>query len=297
MVVAIEPAAGSKNSADTIARLALEPVRIGGGIETMWFGPGRHVIGSSADCSHSLGTAGIQPRHCEIRLEAGHATLRAIDFRTWLNNGPVRQAELRSGDRLIVGPLEFRVALEIGSSRNFAADEDQPLPERRPTAPIAAATVSPNRYSPPAVDPEFVAQSVRRTAEMENRMAELEGKLAERAFELDARDQAVAALEADLVRRSARVRELDSSSVRRGTLLSVQETAPGPETGGSRRQRARARPATAGSGRQLRRLTTGGGGCRGGPSEFQDHRRRFGRFQSRCRKLRFGGKRGGSQRA
>ena len=297
MVVAIEPAAGSKNSADTIARLALEPVRIGGGIETMWFGPGRHVIGSSADCSHSLGTAGIQPRHCEIRLEAGHATLRAIDFRTWLNNGPVRQAELRSGDRLIVGPLEFRVALEVGSSRNFAADEDQPLPERRPTAPIAAATVSPNRYSPPAVDPEFVAQSVRRTAEMENRMAELEGKLAERAFELDARDQAVAALEADLARRSARrARTRFFIGPPRHTFERSGDGA-GPETGGSRRQRARARPATAGSGRQLCRLTTSGCGCRGGPSEFQDHRGRFGRFQSRCRKLRFGGKRGGSQRA
>ena len=69
------------------------------------------MIGSSADCSHSLRTDGVQPRHCEIRLEAGHVTLRALDFRTWLNNGPVRQAELRSGDRLIVGPLEFRVHL------------------------------------------------------------------------------------------------------------------------------------------------------------------------------------------
>ena len=116
MVAVIEPAVASKNRPAAIRGLALEPVRNGDGIETMWFGPGRHVIGSSAECSHSLLTAGVQPRHCEIRLEAGHATLRALDFRTWLNNGPVRQAELRAGDRLIVGPLEFRVSLEAAAS-------------------------------------------------------------------------------------------------------------------------------------------------------------------------------------
>ena len=114
MVAVIEPAVSSKSSPATVRGLSLEPVRSGG--ESLWFGPGRHVIGSSTDCSHNLRTAGVQPRHCEIRLEAGHATLRALDFRTWLNNGPVRQAELRSGDRLIVGPLEFRVHVDAEST-------------------------------------------------------------------------------------------------------------------------------------------------------------------------------------
>ena len=70
MVAVVDPAVAPKNSPSAICGLALEPLHQGGGIETMWFGPGRHVIGSSADCSHSLRNDGVQPRHCEIRIEA-----------------------------------------------------------------------------------------------------------------------------------------------------------------------------------------------------------------------------------
>ena len=50
---------------------------------------------------------------------------------------------------------------------------------------------------------------------------------AERSRDLDVRDRAIAALEADLAQRSARVRELDSTSVRRTALLDAQEAALG----------------------------------------------------------------------
>ena len=136
-----------KTARPTILGLALEPVRNGIGIETMRFGPGRHVIGSSAECSHNLLTAGVQPRHCEIRLEAGHATLRALDFRTWLNNGPVRQAELRPGDRLIVGPLEFRVSVEAGAS-SFAPRSRIVRAPRSATSPVPASALRPRQRRP-----------------------------------------------------------------------------------------------------------------------------------------------------
>ncbi len=162
MVAVIEPAVASKNRPAAIRGLALEPVRNGDGIETMWFGPGRHVIGSSAECSHSLLTAGVQPRHCEIRLEAGHATLRALDFRTWLNNGPVRQAELRAGDRLIVGPLEFRVSLEAAASCSRATGEDRATGGTGSAAPSASAIVAPMPTSTSA-KPDFISSALRRS--------------------------------------------------------------------------------------------------------------------------------------
>ncbi len=130
----------------------------------MWFGPGRHVIGSSADCSHSL-TDGVQPRHCEIRIEAGHATLRALDFRTWLNNGPVRQAELRSGDRLIVGPLEFRVSFDANTPAVSPTIEQRPM-----AAPVVAASPVTATFQSPApvtASPDFIIQALRRNTEME----------------------------------------------------------------------------------------------------------------------------------
>src|SRR5580704_17618338 len=149
MVAVIEPVSSSKTTPATINGLSLQPVRSGGGVESLWFGPGRHVIGSSTDCSHNLRTAGVQPRHCEIRLEAGHATLRALDFRTWLNNGPVRQAELRSDDRLIVGPLEFRVHVDAESTVR-AEDVRREVVTQPASIPATAPASSPALGSAPS---------------------------------------------------------------------------------------------------------------------------------------------------
>jgi hypothetical protein len=110
MVALAEQNVASKTPRNGISGLTLEPVRNVQGVEALVLGPGQNLIGSSADCSHILRANGIQPRHCEIRIDAGRATLRALDFRTWLNNGPVRQIEIHVGDRLTVGPLEFRIS-------------------------------------------------------------------------------------------------------------------------------------------------------------------------------------------
>lgn len=179
MVAVVDPAVAPKNSPSAIGGLALEPLHQGGGIETMWFGPGRHVIGSSADCSHSLRNDGVQPRHCEIRIEAGHVTLRALDFRTWLNNGPVRQAELRSGDRLIVGPLEFRVSFDANAPTVSPTIEQRPIAAPVVAAPpVSAAVQSP---APVIASPDFIVQALRRNTEMEERLAQLEEKLSTRS--------------------------------------------------------------------------------------------------------------------
>ena len=81
MVALAEQKVASKTPAHGLSGLALEPVRTGHGVETLWLGPGQHVIGSASECSHVLRANGIQPRHCEIRIDAGRATLRALEYK------------------------------------------------------------------------------------------------------------------------------------------------------------------------------------------------------------------------
>ena len=136
MVALADQNVASKAPRNGISGLALEPVRNSAGVETLLFGPGQHLIGSSSDCSHILRASGVQPRHCEIRIDAGRATLRALDVRTWLNNGPVRQVELHVGDRLTVGPLEFRITA-------------RPAAESAPgSMPVAIVPAQPARFRP-----------------------------------------------------------------------------------------------------------------------------------------------------
>src|SRR5262249_28361312 len=166
MVALAEQNAASKTR-NGISGLTLEPVRGMAGVETLVLGPGQHLIGSGADCSHVLRANGVQPRHLEIRIDAGRATLRALDFRTWVNNGPVRQGELHVGDRLTVGPLEFRISeqLAIDAPVSVAARADGPV------------TTSQNQK---------IADS---------RLAETESRLLQQADEIQARLRSVMASE------------------------------------------------------------------------------------------------------
>ena len=70
---------------------------------------GKFTIGSSPDCLLTLNAPGVRPHHCLILTNGKRTVLKAWDSRTWLNEGPVQEARLRSGDRLLVGPIEFSV--------------------------------------------------------------------------------------------------------------------------------------------------------------------------------------------
>src|SRR5579862_6881669 len=211
----VESAFGMNTGPTGLFGLALEPVRNSTGAETIWFGSGRHVIGSSSECSHVLQAPGVQPQHCEIRFDAGHATLRALDFRTWLNGGPVRQAELHSGDRLIIGPLEFRISLQT-TPPAVHANQTAALP---PTA-------SPLPVTPPiAPPPDVLAKILQRNTDAENRLTRLEAQLNERSNDLESRARTIAALEDDLAQRSANAREQETALTRRIATVNEQQHA------------------------------------------------------------------------
>ncbi len=91
--------------------LVLEPL-----YDTLNLGPilldqPRCVLGSDPDCDVQMAIPGIRGQHCVIVTGPRRVIIKAIDLHTWLNDGPVREGVLRAGDRLAVGPLEFRVRL------------------------------------------------------------------------------------------------------------------------------------------------------------------------------------------
>ena len=125
---------------------------------------------------------GIQPRHCEIRIDAGRAMLRALDFRTWLNNGPVRQVEIHVGDRLTVGPLEVRVTAHAQVEGRFHHRSQRCRRNRRWS------------HTPPVVAGNVTAASERQR-EAESRLAGTESRLLRQADEIRSRLRSLMASE------------------------------------------------------------------------------------------------------
>lgn len=136
MLGAIEPQTRRAGTRTTRSVLVLEPAQSRLPVEPVLLTPGEHTVGSSETCSVVIPLQGIQPRHCEIEVRERTVTVRALDRRTWLNNGPFTEAKLRRGDRLVVGPVEFVVG-EITTQ-----DESPPAPPA-PTAPLPAAPARP----------------------------------------------------------------------------------------------------------------------------------------------------------
>ncbi|MEO1996432.1 MAG: FHA domain-containing protein, partial [Planctomycetaceae bacterium] len=90
--------------------LVLEPVQSHIGLDPVpLVNPSGYVLGYSADCDLVIRAQGIQSRHCEIYFDQGALCVRAWDDKSWLNDMPLLDARLQDGDRLSLGPVEFRV--------------------------------------------------------------------------------------------------------------------------------------------------------------------------------------------
>lgn len=89
--------------------LVLEPVAQRLGLAPILLVPGEITIGSSPDCQVQLNVPGVQAHHCVITSSRSRVSMRAMDPRTWHNNLPSSEGWLRVGDRLAIGPVEFRV--------------------------------------------------------------------------------------------------------------------------------------------------------------------------------------------
>jgi pSer/pThr/pTyr-binding forkhead associated (FHA) protein len=71
--------------------------------------PGRHLIGSADDCDIRLTFAGIASRHAIVMVGENRTIVKSMDSRSWVNDSPIAEMALRSGDRLSIGPVTFRV--------------------------------------------------------------------------------------------------------------------------------------------------------------------------------------------
>ena len=100
----------------------LEPTR-NSGIDPVEMFAGEHFVGSGTDLEIPLNIPGVAERHCRIVCEHGILHVHALDPRTWVNDGPIRQARLRPGDRLAIGPVNFLFQV---SKQN----ESQPVPSQ-----------------------------------------------------------------------------------------------------------------------------------------------------------------------
>ncbi|MBW3541434.1 MAG: hypothetical protein KY476_14300 [Planctomycetes bacterium] len=101
--------------------LLLEPVHATAGVEEILLAPGRRTIGASSRCDVVLDVPGIAAEHCRLITGPRRTEVEALDRRTWLNDGPAAKAVLKPGDRLVLGPVEFRVECLPLDERSEAA--------------------------------------------------------------------------------------------------------------------------------------------------------------------------------
>jgi hypothetical protein len=106
------------------AILALEPLQKRLRLKHVLLQSGKCTIGSAPDCTLSLAADGIRTHHCLIVSGKSRSVLKAWDTRTWLNDGPVDEAVLKAGDRLVIGPVEFRVR-EASKAEILSARKDR----------------------------------------------------------------------------------------------------------------------------------------------------------------------------
>lgn len=110
--------------------LVLQPLHARSGLRSVLLRPGKYTFGSSPECTVTLSAEDIQPLHCLILVSRSRAVIKAWDPRTWLNEGPVAEDRLRSGDRLAIGPVEFQVREASAQESETSSGRPHPQPSR-----------------------------------------------------------------------------------------------------------------------------------------------------------------------
>ncbi len=105
----------------------LEPARLGSGLDAIEMTDGTYRIGSGTDADIRVDVPGVAPLHCRIICERERITLQAEDTRTWLNDGPIRKASVRSGDRLSIGPANFVIRIDQRTIETPIEPVDEPV--------------------------------------------------------------------------------------------------------------------------------------------------------------------------
>ncbi len=124
----------------TAPKLVLEPVRESSRLDSHPLATGRYLIGSSPECDIVLAIGGVAPQHCLLIVGVNKTIVKAISPLTWINDGPLTEAVLKHGERLILGPVELR-------TRRPEVTEWIELREPEPARPTPAVS-----YEPPRIE-------------------------------------------------------------------------------------------------------------------------------------------------
>ncbi|MES1213149.1 MAG: FHA domain-containing protein [Singulisphaera sp.] len=107
----------------------------------------KFLIGRAEDCQLRPRSDLISRHHCALLIEEGLMTVRDFGSKngTLLNGARVRgESEIKSGDKLTIGPLEFEVCVHVG-----LAAKKRPKVE---SIKEAAARTAESNSSQPAID-------------------------------------------------------------------------------------------------------------------------------------------------
>lgn len=150
--------------------LVLEAVAHRLGVAPVVLVPGEITIGSGVDCDIRLQVPGVEERHCVLQCSRARIAVQALDHRTWHNNLPITHSWLRLGDRLAVGPVEFRV-------RAVEPWDVLPAPELVRSIPAKPA-IAENKATTPATPHASTADHATVEASLLQQIATLEATVA-----------------------------------------------------------------------------------------------------------------------
>ncbi len=127
----------------------LRPLRNESGLEPIIIGLGEVVLGSDPQANAQLSLEGVAGRHCAIHFDGQQALVHAISPFTWLNEGPVREAPLKEGDLLAIGPAEYQVRY-VDVPLPPPPPRDEPPPPRDEPTPPSSRSPLPEPANPSA---------------------------------------------------------------------------------------------------------------------------------------------------
>ena len=101
-------------------------------------------VGRRQDCDFCIPLMVVSRRHCEINMDFGKITVRDLKSRngTLVNGQPIEETQLKAGDVLKIGPVEFVIQVD-----GMPASFEKYLPPKKAPAQAPAAQ--------PAADENF----------------------------------------------------------------------------------------------------------------------------------------------
>ncbi|WP_437205878.1 FHA domain-containing protein [Planctomicrobium sp. SH664] len=147
--------------------LRLVPLRKSLKIDPIVLQPGRYTLGSGPQADIQIPSSGVASRHCTLFVKPQHCFIKSWSPLTWLNDGSVTEATIRHGDRLILGPVEFKLEVLRGSSASPAELPADHLADLFAT--VAARSTTHDQLPPP----------VRRETEIQQALADVQDLLDE----------------------------------------------------------------------------------------------------------------------